>query len=60
VPGEGTEDTKRRVPIRELLSPSGDSAAEEEIIQKLANASLLTAEGDLTREDAFVEVATKL
>jgi tetratricopeptide (TPR) repeat protein len=56
-PGEGTEDTKRRVTLRELLSQSGDSAAEEEIIQKLTNASLLTAEGDLTREDAFVEVA---
>jgi hypothetical protein len=58
-PGEGTEDTKRRVSIRELLSLSGNSAAEEEIIQKLANASLLTTEGDLARKDAFVEVAHK-
>jgi tetratricopeptide (TPR) repeat protein len=56
-PGEGTEDTKRRVSIRELISLSGNSAAEEEIIQKLANASLLTTEGDLTGKDAFVEVA---
>ena len=56
-PGEGTEDTKRRVSLRELLSLSGNSAAEEEVIQKLANASLLTTEGDLARKDAFVEVA---
>jgi polyhydroxyalkanoate synthesis regulator phasin len=56
-PGEGTEDTKRRVPMQELLSSSGESAATGEIIQKLANASLLTTEGDLSQKDAFVEVA---
>jgi formylglycine-generating enzyme required for sulfatase activity len=56
-PGEGTEDTKRRAPMQELLSLSGKSSAEEAIIQKLADASLLTTEGDLTRGDAFVEVA---
>jgi len=56
-PGEGTEDTKRRVSMQELLSLSGKSNAEEDIIQKLADASLLTTEGDLTRSDAFVEVA---
>ena len=33
------------------------STAEESIIQKLANASLLTTEGDLTNRDTFVEVA---
>ena len=56
-PGEGTEDTKRRASMRELLSLSGESPAEENIVQKLANASLLTTEGDLSRKDAFVEVA---
>jgi tetratricopeptide (TPR) repeat protein len=56
-PGEGTEDTKRRVSMQELLSLSDETAAEEEIIQKLADASLLTTEGDVTRKDAFVEVA---
>jgi conflict system STAND superfamily ATPase/WD40 domain-containing protein len=56
-PGEGTEDTKRRASMQELLSLSGGSTAEEEIVQKLANASLLTTEGDLTQTDAFVEVA---
>src|SRR5271166_1761817 len=56
-PGEGTEDTKRRVSMQEFLSMSGESTAEEDLIQKLADASLLTTEGDLTRRDAFVEVA---
>ena len=56
-PGEGTEDTKRRASMQELLSLSGESPAEENIVQKLADASLLTTEGDLSRKDAFVEVA---
>jgi hypothetical protein len=43
--------------MQELLSLSGKSTVEEEIIQKLADASLLTTEGDLTLGDAFVEVA---
>jgi hypothetical protein len=54
-PGEGTEDTKRRASMQELLSLPGKSTAEEDIIKKLADASLLTTEGDL--KDAFVEVA---
>jgi hypothetical protein len=55
-PGEGTEDTKRRVSMQELLSVSGKSTAEADIIQKLADASLLTTIDDLTHKDAFVEV----
>ena len=43
--------------MQELLSLTGNSRAEEEIIQKLANASLLTTDRDLTHKDAFVEVA---
>jgi hypothetical protein len=56
-PGEGTEDSKRRASMQELLSLSGKSIAEEEIIQKLTDASLLTTEGDLFHKNAFVEVA---
>jgi len=56
-PGEGTEDTKRRVSMRELQSLSGNSAATEAIIQKLTDKSLLTTEGDLSHKDACVEVA---
>ena len=55
-PGEGTEDTKRRASMQELVSLSGASSAAEDIVQKLANASLLTTEGDLS-QNAFVEVA---
>src|SRR5262245_3583548 len=56
-PGEGTEDTKRRVSMQELLSLSGKLAAEEQIIQRLTDASLLTTEGELKQKGAFVEVA---
>ncbi len=56
-PGEGTEDTKRRASIEELMSLADTSKAEQSIIQKLTDASLLTTEGDLTNRDAFVEVA---
>jgi Novel STAND NTPase 1 len=56
-PGEGTEDTKRRASMQELLSWSGNSTATEAIIQKLTDESLLTTKGDLTHKDAFVEVA---
>jgi hypothetical protein len=56
-PGEGTEDTKRRASMQELVSLSGKATAEEDIVQKLADASLLTTEGDITHKDAFVEVA---
>ena len=59
-PGEGTEDTKRRASMQELVSLSGKSTAEEDIIQKLADASLLTTEGDLTQRNAFVEVAHEM
>jgi hypothetical protein len=55
-PGEGTEDTKRRASMQELVSLSGASSAEEDIVQKLATACLLTTKGDLSR-NAFVEVA---
>jgi hypothetical protein len=55
-PGDGTEDTKRRASMQELVSLSRASSAEEDIVQKLANASLLTTEGDLS-QNAFVEVA---
>jgi hypothetical protein len=56
-PDEGTEDTTRRASMQELLSLSWNSTAEEDSIQKLGDASLLTTEGDLTRRDGFVEVA---
>jgi WD40 repeat protein len=56
-PGEGTEDTKRRVGFRELLSSSAESAGTEALVQKLVDASLLTAEGELSAAGGFAEVA---
>jgi hypothetical protein len=45
--------------MQELLSLSGTSSDEEAIIQKLVDDSLLTTEGDLADQDAFVEVRTR-
>ncbi len=61
-PGEGTEDTKRRALRKEL----GDSESVDIVIQKLANARLITTEGgkqqaaeaeDQRRNEAYVEVS---
>lgn len=41
-PGEGTEDTRRRVGMSELISGPGDGALIESVIQAFANARLLT------------------
>jgi hypothetical protein len=56
-PGEGSEDTKVRIPMSELGSVSENSAATEAIVHKLADSALLTIEADLTNQDAYVEVA---
>jgi WD40 repeat protein len=45
-PGEGTEDTRRRAPISELL-PAGPAAADVQlVIDRLADARLLTTDRD--------------
>jgi WD40 repeat protein len=64
-PGEGTEDTKRRAPNRELLAAEDDTQAIEEVIRRLADARLITTEGreqpprggDGRDQDGYVEVA---
>src|SRR5260370_41825502 len=43
--------------MQELVLSPEQCAATEKIIQRLANASLVTTTGDLNRRDAFVEVA---
>ncbi len=59
-PGEGTEDTKRRVLLAELLPAEGDFTAVEAVIQMLAGveARLVTIKsgGELNGKE-FVEVA---
>jgi tetratricopeptide (TPR) repeat protein len=59
-PGEGTEDTKRRVPLGELEPAQGTLAAVEQVVQALAdvNTRLVTTEGAADRpEGQWVEVA---
>ncbi|MEZ5537483.1 MAG: CHAT domain-containing protein [Thiolinea sp.] len=51
-PGEGTEDTRRRAGLHEF-----SSAAEREVIQKLANARLITTQGEESGEVAYAEVS---
>jgi hypothetical protein len=55
-PGEGTEDTRRRAPLAELLPAEGDVADVETVVQKLADARLLTT-GQDERGGEIVDVA---
>ena len=41
-PGEGTEDTRRRATMDELVTRTGESGAVEGVAQAMANARLLT------------------
>ncbi|MCA9964671.1 MAG: hypothetical protein KC423_10525 [Anaerolineales bacterium] len=44
--GEGTEDTRRRVQQAELLPTGDETTATETVVQRLANARLLTTDKD--------------
>ncbi len=44
--GEGTEDTRRRAPLTELLPTSGEVADVEAVVRQLADARLLTTDQD--------------
>jgi WD40 repeat protein len=57
-PGEGTEDTKRRASFQELVSTAGDEEAVRGVVQRLADARLITTRGEQQRpEEGVVEVA---
>ena len=57
-PGEGTEDTKRRATMRELASVGPGSEAVQGVLRRLADARLITAEGDDKRPgEGAVDVA---
>lgn len=45
-PGEGTEDTRRRAKLEELVTHADERAAVESVIDQLCNARLLTTSGD--------------
>ena len=44
-PSEGTEDTKRRAPFRELLDSAGEMTSVEAVIRRLVDARLITTGG---------------
>ena len=52
-PGEGTEDTKRRVGRREL----GETETVDKVLEKLVNARLITTESDEKGAESFIEVS---
>ncbi len=57
-PGEGTEDTRRRARKRELLPGSGEQQATvEEVLQRLADARLVTASRDMASGEEMVDVS---
>jgi WD40 repeat protein/class 3 adenylate cyclase/energy-coupling factor transporter ATP-binding protein EcfA2 len=43
-PGEGTEDTRRRVPLREVAAEPGTAAAVDDLLDKLVQARLVTVD----------------
>jgi tetratricopeptide (TPR) repeat protein len=57
-PGEGSEDTKRRASLAELIPSGTDPLVVESVVNRLADARLITTEGRLkTAGGASVEVA---
>ena len=57
-PGEGTEDTRRRAALEELLPADCEDRSVWNVIQKLAHERLITTQaGDDGQEKGFVEIA---
>jgi WD40 repeat protein len=56
VPGEGTEDTRRRADVRELVTRSGEEPEVEAVVSALAEARLLTTGRDDATGEPVVEV----
>ncbi|HEX8651154.1 MAG TPA: TIR domain-containing protein [Pyrinomonadaceae bacterium] len=56
-PGEGTEDTRRRATMDELVTRAGDTANVENVAQAMANARLLTTDTDEQPGKQVVDVS---
>jgi WD40 repeat protein len=56
-PGEGTEDTRRRATLTELVTRPEDQDAIEGVVQSLADARLLTTSGQQAEQERWVDVA---
>ena len=56
-PGEGTEDTRRRATMDELVTRAGDSDAIEDVAQTMANARLLITDTDERPGEQVIDVS---
>ena len=56
-PGEGSEDTRRRATLAELVPHPQEQAAVEEVVGSLADARLLTTSTEETSGERMVEVS---
>jgi WD40 repeat protein len=56
-PGEGTEDTRRRATISELITREGESKMVEGVVQEMATARLLTTNTDEQSGEQIVDVS---
>jgi WD40 repeat protein len=56
-PGEGTEDTRRRATMDELVTRPGESAAVEKVAQAMATARLLTTGTDEKPDQQTIDVS---
>ena len=56
-PGEGTEDTRRRATLEELVPRAGDQEAVEEVVRALVDARMLTASADELTDGRWIDVS---
>jgi WD40 repeat protein len=56
-PGEGTEDTRRRATLKELVPRAGDEEAVEGVVRALVDARMLTASGDEQTDGRWIDVS---
>jgi WD40 repeat protein len=56
-PGDGTDDTRRRAKLSELVTSGDESAAVEEVVKKFADERLLTTNREDQTEDQVVDVS---
>lgn len=56
-PGEGTEDTRRRATMDELITREGESTSVEGVTQVMADARLLTTDTDAQPDKQIIDVS---
>jgi WD40 repeat protein len=56
-PGDGTEDTRRRATLGEMIVRQDEQAAVEQVVRALTDARLLITTGDAQSDDSQVDLA---